>query len=58
MRITIHAVIDPQDGTAPHTHLVGTLERGDLTPATAGLALAEAHDLVSTTQQHLVAAQA
>ena len=40
------------------SHDVATLTRGDLTVATAGLRLAEAHQIVSGVQQHLVAAQA
>jgi hypothetical protein len=58
MDITVRVVIDPGDGGPVTSHDVATLTRGDLTVATAGLHLAEAHQIVSGIQQHLVAAQA
>lgn len=58
MKITVHVVIDPQDGTTPTTHEAGVIDRTDLTPATAGLHLAEAHQVLSALQQHMVTAQA
>lgn len=57
MKITLQVVIDPEDGTTPTSQVAGVLERGDLTPATAGLHLAEAHQILSTLQQHLLTAQ-
>jgi hypothetical protein len=58
MKITVQLVIDTQDGTAPTTHEAGVIERYDLTAATAGLQLAEAHQVLASVQQHLVTAQA
>ena len=57
MDITVRVVIDPGDGGPVTSHDVATLTRGDLTTATAGLHLAEAHQIVSGIQQHLVTAQ-
>jgi hypothetical protein len=51
MKITVQVVIDPEDGTTtPTIHEAGVIERGDLTPATAGLHLDEAHQILSTIQ--------
>ncbi|MFE0174897.1 hypothetical protein ACFWZ2_21500 [Streptomyces sp. NPDC059002] len=58
MKLTVQLVIDHQDGTALETHEVGTLKRAALTPATAGLHLAEAHEVLAAIQQRTVAAQA
>ena len=57
MDITVRVVIDPGDGGPVTSHDIATLTRGDLTTATAGLHLAEAHQIVSGIQQHLVTAQ-
>ena len=58
MKITIQVVVDPQDGSPPAVHQAGVIERTDLTPATAGLHLDEAHQVLGVLQQHLIAAQA
>jgi hypothetical protein len=58
MKITVQIVVDPQDGTPPAVHQAGVIERIDLTPATAGLHLDEAHQVLGALQQHLIAAQA
>lgn len=58
MNITVRVVIDPGDGSPVTSHDVAALTRADLTTATAGLRLAEAHQIVSGIQQYLVAAQA
>ena len=58
MKITVQIVIDAQDGTPPATEQVAVVARDDLTMATAGLALAEAHEVLSGIQHHLVTAQA
>lgn len=58
MKITVQVVVDAQDGTAPVVHQASVIERVDLTPATAGLHLTEAHQVLSVLQDHLVDAQA
>ena len=58
MKITVQIVIDAQNGTPPATEQVAAIARDDLTMATAGLALAEAHEVLSGIQHHLVTAQA
>ena len=58
MKITVQIVIDAQDGTPPATEQVAVVARDDLTMASAGLALAEAHEVLSGIQHHLAAAQA
>lgn len=58
MKITIQVVIDAQDGTLPAAEQVTVIERDDLSMGTAGLALAEAHEVLSGIQQRLVTAQA
>ena len=58
MKITVQIVIDAQDGTPPAVEDVAAIARDDLTMATAGLALAEAHEVLSGIQHHLVTAQA
>ncbi len=58
MKITVQIVIDAQDGTPPATEQVTAIVRDDLTMASAGLALAEAHEVLSGIQHHLVTAQA
>ena len=58
MKITVQIVIDAQDGTPPTTEQVAAIARDDLTMASAGLTLAEAHEVLSGIQHHLVAAQA
>ena len=58
MKITVQIVIDAQDGTPPATEQVAAIARDDLTMASAGLALAEAHEVLSGIQHHLVTAQA
>ena len=47
MKITVQIVIDAQDGTPPTTEQVAAIARDDLTMASAGLALAEAHEVLS-----------
>jgi hypothetical protein len=42
VKITVQVIVDAQDGTAPLVHQASVIEREDLTPATAGLRLAEA----------------
>jgi hypothetical protein len=58
MKITVHVVIDAGDGQPATSHDVAILAREDLTPATAGLRLDEAHQVLSGLQQHMVTAQA
>ena len=58
MKITVQIVIDAQDGTPPAVGQVAAIARDDLTMATAGLTLAEAHEVLSGIQHHLVTAQA
>ena len=58
MKVTGQIVIDAQDGTPPATEQVAVIARDDLTMASAGLALAEAHEVLSGIQHHLVTAQA
>jgi hypothetical protein len=58
LKITVQIVIDAQDGTPTATEQVAAIARDDLTMATAGLALAEAHEVLSGIQHHLTAAQA
>jgi hypothetical protein len=58
MKITVQIVVDAQDGSPPAVHQVGVVERSGLTPATAGLHLDEAHQVLGVLQQHLIAAQA
>ena len=58
MKVTVQIVIDAQDGTPPTVEQVAAIARDDLTMATAGLALAEAHEVLSGIQHHLVTAQA
>jgi hypothetical protein len=57
VKITVQIVIDAQDGTTPVVHQGSVIERCDLTPATAGLHLVEAHQVLGALQQHLLAAQ-
>ena len=58
MKITVQIVIDAQDGTPSATEQVTAIARDDLTMASVGLALAEAHEVLSGIQHHLVTAQA
>lgn len=58
MKVTVQIVIDAQDGTPPAVEQVAVIARDDLTMASAGLALAEAHEVLSEIQHHLVTAQA
>ena len=58
MKITVQIVIDAQDGTPPATEQVSVIARDGLTMASTGLALAEAHEVLSGIQHHLVTAQA
>lgn len=58
MKVTVQIVIDAQDGTPPAVEQVAAIARDDLTMASAGLALAEAHEVLSGIQHRLVAAQA
>ena len=58
MKITVQIVIDAQDGMPPTVEHVAAIARDDLTMASAGLALAEAHEVLSGIQHHLVTAQA
>ena len=53
MKITVQIVIDAQDGTPSATEQVAVVARDDLTMASAGLALAEAHEVLSGIQHHL-----
>ncbi|MEV4225304.1 hypothetical protein [Nonomuraea sp. NPDC049725] len=57
MKITVQLVIDAQNGTPPTVEHVTAIARDDLTMATAGLALTEAHEVLSSIQHHLVATQ-
>lgn len=57
MNITVRVIVDPGDGSPAVSYDVATLTCAELTPATAGLHLAEAHQIVSGVQQHLVDAQ-
>jgi hypothetical protein len=50
--------VDPGDGGPVTGHDVAVLTREDLSAATAGLRLDEAHQVLSGIQQHLVTAQA
>ncbi|MEV8636195.1 ISKra4 family transposase [Streptosporangium sp. NPDC051023] len=58
MKITVQLVIDAQDGTPPTVEHVTAIARDDLSLATAGLALTEAHEVLSGVQHHLLTAQA
>ena len=58
MKVTVQIVIDAQDGTPPAVEQVAAIARDDLTMASAGLALAEAHEVLSGIQHHLLTAQA
>ena len=58
MKVTVQIVIEAQDGTPPAVEQVAVIARDDLTTAGAGLALAEAHEVLSGIQHHLVTAQA
>lgn len=58
MNITVRVVIDPKDGRPATSHDIAVLAREDLSAATAGLRLDEAHQVLSGIQQHLVTAQA
>ncbi|MGH3278928.1 MAG: hypothetical protein ACRDNW_07305 [Trebonia sp.] len=58
MKVTVQIVIDAQDGTPPAVEQVTAIARDDLTMASVGLALAEAHEVLSGIQHHLVTAQA
>jgi hypothetical protein len=57
VKITVQIVIDAQDGAPPAVQQVAAIAREDLTMASAGLALAEAHEVLSGVQHHLVTAQ-
>jgi hypothetical protein len=58
VKVTVQIVIDAQDGTPPAVEQVAAIARDDLSMASAGLALAEAHEVLSGIQHHLVTAQA
>ena len=58
MKVTVQIVIAAQDGTPPAVEQVAAIARDGLTMASAGLALAEAHEVLSGIQHHLVTAQA
>lgn len=58
MKITVQVVVDAQDGTTPTVQQVTSIAREELDLAGAGLALAEAHEILSGVQHHLVDAQA
>lgn len=59
MKITVHVIVDPDNGQPSTSHDVAVLAReDDLTPATAGLRLDEAHQMLSGVQAHMVTAQA
>jgi hypothetical protein len=57
MKITVQAVIQPEDGSAVVTE-VATLEREALTDATLGLTLAESKTILGGVQEVMVAQQA
>jgi hypothetical protein len=58
VKVTVQIVIDAQDGTPPAVEQVAVIARDDLTMASAGLAMAEAHEVLSGIQHRLVTAQA
>jgi hypothetical protein len=58
MKISVQVVVDPEDGSTPTTHQVAAIARDGLSMAEAGLVLAEAHEILSGVQHHLVDAQA
>jgi hypothetical protein len=58
VKVTAQIVIDAQDGTPPTVEQVAVIARDGLTMASAGLALAEAHEVLSGIQHHLLTAQA
>jgi hypothetical protein len=58
VKVTVQIVIDAQDGTPPAVEQVAAIARDGLTMASAGLALAEAHEVLSGIQHHLLTAQA
>lgn len=58
MKVTVQIVVDAQDGTPPAVEQVAVIARDDLTIASAGLALAEAHEVLSGIQHRLLTAQA
>jgi len=58
VKVTVQIVIDAQDGTPPAVEQVAAIARDDLTMASVGLALAEAHEVLSGIQHRLVTAQA
>ncbi len=57
MKITVQVVVDAQDGTAPTAQQVAAFAREEMSMASAGLTLAEAHEVLSGVQDDLVAAQ-
>jgi hypothetical protein len=57
MKITVLMQIEMEDQAAPIVVEVATLERGELTPETLGLTLAEAKTLLAQTQAALVTHQ-
>jgi hypothetical protein len=58
VKVTVQIVIDVQDGTPSAVEQVTAIARDDLTMASAGVALAEAHEVLAGIQQRLVTAQA
>jgi hypothetical protein len=58
VKITVRVIVEPGDSAPAISHDVAVLVREDLTVATAGLRLDEAHQVLSGIQEHLVAAQA
>ena len=57
MRLQVQVTIDPEDGTPPQVTEVAAVDRADLSPATLGLTLAEAKQVLSGVQQIFVTAQ-
>jgi hypothetical protein len=58
MKITVQVLFDLEDGTTPTCNPIATLERAELTCASVGLHLDEAHQVLTGLQQHLITAQA
>ena len=57
MRMRIQVVIESDNHDTPITDEVACIQRGDLTPETLGLTLAEAKDLLANVQANLVKEQ-
>lgn len=57
MKLTVQVTLEPEDGTPARVTELTCLERADLTPATLGLTLAEAKQVLSGLQATLTTAQ-